>query len=178
MTQTLAAEVMSLSVKKPPRATETVLRIVFKFFGCEQRVPNWTTIRCWMQRAGVAALGEPVEEGKDWIWMADHSNQIGTEKALVVLAVRASKLPPPGEPLTHAHVRVLAVEPGVNWKTEDMARVYTGLAERFSAPRAIRPRSPATAADGSPPSPLPTPTAPGRKCSPPPSIRTARSGSP
>ena len=41
------------------------------------------TIRGWMQRGGVAALEEPAEPADDWIWMADHSHQIGPEKALV-----------------------------------------------------------------------------------------------
>lgn len=119
------------------RAAEGVLQIVFEWFGCDQRVPDWTSIRGWMQRLGVAALDEPAKKADDWVWMADHSNQIGTEKVLTVLAVRASELPEPGKPLTHADVRVLAVEPGVNWKREDMARVYDELAERFGPPRAV-----------------------------------------
>lgn len=119
------------------RASESVLKIVFEWFGFDQPVPHWTSIRGWMQRLGVAALDEPAEKADDWVWLADHSNQIGPEKALVVLAVRASQLPEPGTPLTHADVRVLAVEPGTNWKREDMARVYDGLAERFGPPRAV-----------------------------------------
>jgi len=119
------------------RASETVLQIVFDWLGLEQKIPDWTTIRGWMQRVGVAALEAPVESADDWIWMADHSNQIGPEKALVVLGVRASQLPPPGTPLTHADVRVLAVEPDTAWKRADMERAYTELAERCGSPRAV-----------------------------------------
>jgi hypothetical protein len=119
------------------RAAESVLKIVFEWFGLDQPVPHWTSIRGWMQRLGVAALDEPVEPADDWVWLADHSNQIGTEKALVVLAVRTSQLPQPGAPLKHEDVRVLAVQPGTKWKREDMARVYDKLAERFGAPRAV-----------------------------------------
>jgi hypothetical protein len=119
------------------RGAQAVLRIVFEWLGVEQKIPDWTSIRNWMQRLGVAALEEPAEPADDWIWMADHSNQIGPEKALVVLGVRASQLPSPGTPLTHADVRVLAVEPDTSWKREDMARAYEALAERFGAPRAV-----------------------------------------
>ena len=119
------------------RATQAVLQIVFEWLGLEQKIPDWTTIRGWMQRVGVAALEEPAEPADDWIWMADHSNQIGPEKALVVLGVRASQLPPPGTPLTHADVRVLAVDPDTAWKREDMARAYEELAKRFGPPRAV-----------------------------------------
>ena len=119
------------------RGTQAVLRILFEWLGLEQKIPDWTTIRNWMQRLGVAALEEPAEPADDWIWMADHSNQIGPEKALVVLGVRASQLPPPGTPLAHADLRVLAVKPDTAWKREDMAHAYEELAQRFGAPRAV-----------------------------------------
>jgi hypothetical protein len=69
--------------------------------------------------------------------MADHSNQIGPEKALVVLGVRASQMPPPGTTLKHEEVRLLTARPGTTWKREDMAVVYTELAERYGPPRAV-----------------------------------------
>lgn len=119
------------------RATEAVLRIVFEWLGIVAAVPDWTAIRTWMQRLGVAAIEEPLERADDWVWLADHSNQIGPEKVLVVLGVRASQLPPPGTPLRHEDVRVLAVRPGTTWKIEDVAAVYESLAERHGAPRAV-----------------------------------------
>jgi hypothetical protein len=119
------------------RATPAVLTTVFQWLGLAPRLPHWTSIRGWLQRLGVAALHEPAEPADDWVWMADHSNQIGPEKALVVLAVRASQLPEPGTPLRHEDVRVLTVEPGTKWKREDMARVYDELAEWYGAPRAV-----------------------------------------
>ena len=90
---------VNVAQKAGLRGAQAVLRIVFEWLGLEQKIPDWTTIRNWMQRLGVAALEEPAERADDWIWIADHSNQIGPEKALVVLGVRASQLPPPGTPL-------------------------------------------------------------------------------
>jgi hypothetical protein len=89
-------------------------------------------------RVGVAAIEEPVEQADDWIWMADHSNQIGQEKALVVLGLRASQMPPPGTPLTHANVRTLLVQPGTDWKREDMADAYEQLTARRTGGRSRR----------------------------------------
>jgi hypothetical protein len=119
------------------RATEAVLQIVFEWLGIVAVVPDWTAIRTWMQRLGVAAIEEPLERADDWVWLADHSNQIGPEKVLVVLGVQASQLPPPGTPLRHEDVHVLAVRPGTTWKIEDVAAVYKSLAERHGAPRAV-----------------------------------------
>jgi len=119
------------------RASGRCLEIVFDWLGVQQVVPHFTTIRNWLQRVGVAAVKEPVEEADDWIWMADHSNQIGPEKTLVVLGIRASDLPLPGTALKHEDVRLLLVRPGTKWKREDMAAVYMELAQQYGFPRAV-----------------------------------------
>lgn len=119
------------------RGAARVIETFFQWLGITQKTPDWTTIRNWLGRLGVAALQEPIEQADDWIWMADHSNQIGPEKALVILGVRASQLPKPGTALTHEDVRVMTVKPGTEWKREDMAKTYDELAERFGAPRAV-----------------------------------------
>jgi hypothetical protein len=119
------------------RGAHRALKIFFAWLKAERDIPHPTTIRNWLLRVGVAALKEPVERSDDWVWMADHSNQIGPEKALVVLAVQASKMPAPGKTLKHEDVRVLTVRPGTEWKREDMAAVYTDLAEQHGAPRAV-----------------------------------------
>ena len=119
------------------RSSERALKIFWQWLGIDQPLPDWTTIRLWLMRLGVAALEEPVAEADDWVWMVDHSNQIGPEKVLVVLGVRVSQLPPPGQPLRHEDVQVLTVQPGTHWKREDMAAVYERLAERFGPPRAV-----------------------------------------
>jgi hypothetical protein len=119
------------------RPAVTCLQVVLDWLGVSTRLPVWTSVRTWLMRAGVAAIEEPVEKADDWIWMADHSNQIGPEKALVILGLRASQMPPPGVALTHRHVRVLMVKPGVNWKREDMSQTYEVLAKKIGAPLAV-----------------------------------------
>ncbi len=119
------------------RPTERVLDTVWEWLGVKQPLPDWTTIRTWLLRVGVAVLQEPIEAADDWIWMADHSNQIGPEKALVVLGVRASQLPPRGETLRHEDIHLLTVRPGTAWKREDMGLVYCELAKRYGTPRAV-----------------------------------------
>jgi hypothetical protein len=119
------------------RSTVRCLRIVLDWLGVTGTLPDWTTIRTWLMRVGVAAIEEPIERADDWVWMADHSNQIGPEKALVILGLRASKMPPPGVSLAHQDIRLLCVEPGVSWKREDMARAYKKLADKIGSPMAL-----------------------------------------
>ena len=97
------------------RPTVRALKIVFAWFGIEAKIPSWESIRGWACRVGVAELERPVEQANDWIWMSDHSNQIGQEKVLEILGIRVADLPPPGETLRHEHMRVLAVIPGTSW---------------------------------------------------------------
>ena len=133
----MIAMCVNLGARVGLRASVSCLEIVFEWLGADAKLPDWTTVRTWMMRVGVAAIEEPVEQADDWIWMADHSNQIGQEKALVVIGLRASKMPQPGVALTHQNVRLLTVEPGVSWKREDMARAYEQLATKLGNPLAV-----------------------------------------
>ena len=69
--------------------------------------------------------------------MVGHSNQFGPEKALSIIGLRASKMPPPGQPLTNDDVRIFELKPGTSWKREDMAAAYERLAQRCGAPLAL-----------------------------------------
>jgi len=117
------------------RPAATALKTVFDWLGIDAKIPSWHSMRSWSCRVGIAKLQEPVEEADDWIWMADHSNQIGTEKVLQILGIRASHLPQPGQTLRLQDMRVLAVVPGTNWSREDVRREYGKLAKRIGSPR-------------------------------------------
>ena len=119
------------------RASITCLEIVFEWLDVDARLPVWTTVRTWLMRLGVAALEAPVEQADDWIWMADHSNQIGQEKALAVIGLRAANMPLPGVAIRHQDVRMLMLEPGTSWKTEDMSNAYERLAKKAGHPLAV-----------------------------------------
>jgi hypothetical protein len=116
------------------RAVPDVLEMIFEWLEIDVPIPDWTTVRTWVMRVGVAAQTEPIEAADDWIWLVDHSNQIGPEKVLSVLGIQASKLPPPGQAVKHEDVRVLELQPGTSWKREDMRDAYDQLAERVGPP--------------------------------------------
>lgn len=128
---------VNLAMAVGMRASITCLEIVRDWLGIDVRLPDWTTVRTWLMRRGVAALEAPVEAADDWIWMSDHSNQIGQEKAFAVLGIRASKMPKPGVAIRHQDVRLLMLKPGVNWKTEDVADAYESLADKIGNPQAV-----------------------------------------
>jgi len=130
------------------RGAERVLKLFFEWLGVSCKLPTRTAIRSWLQRLGVAELKRPLEPSEDLVMMVDHSIQIGTEKVLVALGVKASELPESGMALQHHHVRVLHVALSSDWKTEDMEREYRALAERCGAPRAVLTTAPRNCGKG------------------------------
>lgn len=67
--------------------------VVCDSFGIELKLADRETIRKWNCRNGVAILQEvekqqEAEKQDDWIWMIDHSLQLGKLFVLVVLGVR------------------------------------------------------------------------------------------
>jgi len=65
---------------------------VLKFFEeehiAELETPSWSTGRLWLLRLGYYKLTRPKAGGDDWVWVVDHTIQLGTEKCLVILGFR------------------------------------------------------------------------------------------
>ncbi len=116
------------------RPTETALKIVFDWLGIDAKIPSFDSIRVWSCRAGIAQLKLLVRDGEAWIWLADHSNQIGQEKVLQIIGIRVQDLPPVGETLPRDKMVVLATVPGTSWTRDDVRREYKKLAERIGPP--------------------------------------------
>jgi hypothetical protein len=119
------------------RASTEALEIVLDWLSIKAKIPSWTSVRLWLCRMGIDEMNNSRERHDDWIWFADHSNQIGKEKVLTILGIRESNLPPPGHTLRHQDVRVLAVVPGTEWRREDVARQYLALSNDIGIPKQL-----------------------------------------
>jgi len=93
------------------RGTSRGLEIILKFFQLESPVPSWYTARFWLLRLGYYKLTTPKEYAGDWIWIVDHTIQLGSEKCLVILGVRICHLPPSGTCLTHDCLEPITLVP-------------------------------------------------------------------
>lgn len=119
------------------RAAERALRIIFEALHIEGKVPVWTTIRMWLLRLGLGVLQEPTEKADDWVWLMDHSVQIGPEKVLAVLGIRAANLPKAGQALGHHDVRPIALLPDTHWKQADVRTALASVIKERGVPRAM-----------------------------------------
>lgn len=117
------------------RCAARVLDVFGPMAGCDT-APHWLTGRLWLLRVGLAALWLPKVIADDWVWMIDHSIQIGTTKCLVILGIRLSDLPL-GRPLSHEDMEPIALEPMNSSNKDTVAACLKATVPRTGVPRAI-----------------------------------------
>lgn len=93
------------------RGTSRVIEAMLSFLELEQSVPSWYSGRLWLLRLGYYKLHREQEYADDWIWIVDHTVQIGREKCLVILGIRQSELPEAELYLNHEDVEPIALFP-------------------------------------------------------------------
>ena len=122
-----------LSAAVSLRGASRVVELLGTVLELPEATPAWYTGRLWLLRVGYYKLTRPKAHGVDWVWIIDHTIQLGVQKCLVILGVRLSALPPPGTCLRHEHVEPIALYP-VQTSTGDViyqqltnAVAYTGV---------------------------------------------------
>lgn len=118
------------------RATQTVLKHVRDWLQSDFNIPHWTTIRSWLCRIGVAVLNKASRKADDWIWMADHSVQLGDMKVFVILGIRQSQLPQ-DRPLQRTDMSPLAIVPSIHRNKQEVAKQFLKLADQVGVPMSI-----------------------------------------
>ncbi|MEA3341292.1 MAG: hypothetical protein U9R15_15115 [Chloroflexota bacterium] len=72
------------------RAAALATGFVNRLLGAEQEVPSPTSVRAWLLRVGLHQLQRPLEKAGDWVWIVDHTVQIGELKCMVIVGFRLS----------------------------------------------------------------------------------------
>ena len=119
------------------RSTAAVFEIFAQLWNLPAETPHWTTGRLWLLRLGLYKLTRPQTIADDWVWIADHTVQIGVEKCLVVLGLRLSELPPAGRCLTLADLEPLHIEPMPKSNSALVHAELESLVEKTGVPRLI-----------------------------------------
>ncbi len=117
------------------RAIPKVLRCVADCLGLPWKIPSRDAVRNWNCRNGVAILHE-AEEADDWIWLVDHSVQLGKMFVLAVLGIRQSELPQ-RRALQRDDMTPLAVLPTDSRNKQVVGEQFQQVAARFGTPLAI-----------------------------------------
>jgi hypothetical protein len=93
------------------RASSRILNLTLSFLNLDLPVPSWYTGRLWLLRIGLYKLERPKPIANDWIWIIDHTIQLGNEKCLVILGIRQAWLPKEELHLTHEELEPIALIP-------------------------------------------------------------------
>lgn len=108
------------------RGASAVMKLLGGLLPDLERAPVASTGQMWLLRIGLFELMRPKEVAEDWVWIVDHTVQIGTTKCLVITACRLSDWQTLDRALTHHDLQVLALEPV---QKSDGATVYRQLQE-------------------------------------------------
>jgi hypothetical protein len=118
------------------RCAAGALELLLPPTGLEQASPAWSTGRLWLLRIGLAALVGPKIIADDWVWMVDHSVQIGPCKCLVILGLRLSGFTI-AAPLCHRDLELIDLVPMESATKHTVAACLEGAVAKTGAPRAI-----------------------------------------
>ncbi len=117
------------------RSIPCVLKLIQEFFGIELKIPTRDAIRNWICRNGVAIMEHAVKRD-DWIWMVDHSVQLGKMCVLAVLGIPCDKVPI-GRTLQREDMTPLATLASDSRKKEVVYEQLRGVAEKLGMPLVI-----------------------------------------
>lgn len=101
------------------------------------RVPTPNGGHQWLLRLGLYELTRPLERADDWIWIVDHTIQLGTIRCLLVVGIRLSVWNQLDRPLRHQDLSVLALEPTEHSNSELVQSEFDTIVKRTGVPRAI-----------------------------------------
>ncbi len=79
-----------LSAAASLRCAGRAMEIMAAMFDLPYACPSWSAGRLWLLRLGYYQLARPKVHADDWVWVVDHTVQLGKEKCLVILGVRLS----------------------------------------------------------------------------------------
>ncbi len=119
------------------RSTAAVFEIFVRHWELPAEIPHWTTGRLWLLRVGLYKLTRPKQIADDWVWIVDHTVQIGVEKCLVVLGIRLCDLPPAGTCLSLEDLEPLHIEPMPKSNSELVHHELESVVEKTGVPRLI-----------------------------------------
>lgn len=125
-----------LSAAVSQRAAAAVLELISGLLPGLPRLPCANTGRLWMLRLGLYELTREKTHADDWIWIMDHTVQLGPWKCLVIVGVRLSAWDRT-RPLEHQDLTLLNLTPMRQSTGEAVAEQLASTVEQTGIPRAV-----------------------------------------
>jgi hypothetical protein len=117
------------------RAVEQVFELFDPLAGTG--LPAYTTIQSWVYRFGLYLLQQPVAVREDWIFIADHTVQLGPLKCLVILGIPVAHLGRAGYSPNHQDMTVLEVKVMATSTGQLVEAILEEVSSRVGVPRLL-----------------------------------------
>ncbi len=99
--------------------------------------PCANTGRLWLLRVGLHRLRCEKEKADDWVWMMDHTMQLGPKKCLIIVGIRLEDWEPDRGPLQHEDMTLLNLTPMEQSTGEKVHEQLCAAMEKTGRPRAV-----------------------------------------
>jgi hypothetical protein len=120
------------------RAAASVLRLVAKWSdGDNARLPCANSGRLWMVRLGLYSLRCEKERADDWLWIMDHTVQLGPRKCFVIVGIRVSVWQSLERPLCHQDLSLLNLTPMLTANKQAVAEQLQQTYSQMGRPAAV-----------------------------------------
>lgn len=119
------------------RGLADALAVFVRHWPLPVRMPSFTTIRWWILRLGCYALLCPLPKDKPWVWLIDHTVQIGAEKLLAVVGCPLADVPFGQRELRLPDLRLIALVPMAHSTHELVAGELQKATVRTGLPHSI-----------------------------------------
>jgi hypothetical protein len=120
------------------RGAAAAMAAFFDRFFDSLATPCFSTIRAWLLRVGLYALTKPLDRTKPWLWLIDHTIQIGSQKILVILGCPMDQVPFGQRALQLSDLQLIALVPMEQSNGDAVERELEQAAlQRTGVPRLI-----------------------------------------
>ena len=119
------------------RGTSRAMEVIFDALQLPFSCPSWFTGRLWLLRLGYYKLMRPKVQADDWVWIVDHTVQLGDDKCLVILGVRLRDLPSIDGCISHEDVEPIVLAPVKKSNGDVVYQQLEQAVAKTGVPRAI-----------------------------------------
>lgn len=119
------------------RRVAAVLAINWSWCGVDAPVASYYSVRLWLLRLGLYQLNRPKTQADDWMWIVDHTVQMGERKCLIVVGIRQSAWDAKDRVLSHEDVELIDLQPVTESNGKVVYRQLKAAAAKTGIPRAI-----------------------------------------
>jgi hypothetical protein len=120
------------------RCVVAMLRLAAQWLPGTPEIPCANTGRMWLLRLGLYAMTRDKPRAEDWVFIFDHTVQLGTTKVLLIVGVRLSVWESRGRgPLRHEDLSLLDVTPMEHSSGELVQERLEAVAQKTGVPREL-----------------------------------------